>query len=107
MSIADDIRDRRNPFSSRSVTSKAEKARCTHVAKIRRIVEARADERGVILLEALANGPVTVEDAERMTGSTTGAIPVDSPLPWDFIDYAYPKETLLRAHAATMRRLNA
>lgn len=42
MSIADDIRDRRNPFSSRSVTSKAEKARCTHVAKIRRIVEARA-----------------------------------------------------------------
>lgn len=58
MSIADDIRDRRAPPSSRSITSKAEKARRTRVAKIRRIAEARAAAKAL----------TTTDKSEGMAG---------------------------------------
>lgn len=66
---------------------------------------ARSDERGADLLEALTSGPVRVADAERISGSTTGAIDPDAPLPWDFIRTHHDKATLRRAYDAMMRRL--
>jgi len=66
---------------------------------------ARADERGADLLEALASGPVSVSDAERISGSTTGALDPDAPLPWDFVRSHHDKSTARRAYDAMMRRL--
>lgn len=68
-------------------------------------VLARSDERGADLLEALASGSVTISDAERITGSTAGAMDPDSPLPWSFVQTHMPPETLRRAYDVMMRRL--
>ncbi len=68
----------------------------------------RSDERGIDLLEALG-GPrmVTVAEAERICGVTAGPLPVDAPLPWDFIDSYFPRSTLECAHRCTMDQLAA
>jgi hypothetical protein len=68
---------------------------------------ARSDERGADLLEALASGPVSVRDAERISGSTTAALDPDEPLPWDFVRAHHDKATLQRAYDAMMRRFGA
>lgn len=68
-------------------------------------VLARSDVRGADLLEAVAERDVTVIEAERMTGSPTGALDPDASLPWDFIRAHYDQGTLRKAHGAMMRRL--
>lgn len=68
-------------------------------------VLARADERGAHLLEALAEGPVTPDDAALLTGSSYGALDPDAPLPWDFVRPHYPRETLRKAYDVMMSRL--
>jgi hypothetical protein len=67
---------------------------------------ARADERGADLLEALASGPVSVREAERISGATTGPLDPDDPLPWDFVLAHHDKATVRRAYDAMMRRLS-
>lgn len=69
-------------------------------------VLARADERGADLLEALAAGPVTVADAEAITGGTAGALDPDAALPWDFIAAMHPRTTLRAAYDVMVRRLS-
>lgn len=66
---------------------------------------ARSDERGARLIDAHAEREVSVEEAEAMTGSTLGAIPVDANLPWEFIETSMPKETLRKAYGVMMARL--
>lgn len=66
---------------------------------------ARADERGADLLERLAVGPVAVADAERIAGSTTGALDPDAPLPWDWIETDQPRAVIRRAYDVMMARL--
>lgn len=66
---------------------------------------ARADERGADLLEALAAGKVSPTEAEQLSGSTTGALDPDAPLPWDFIEQHHDRGTLRRAYDVMMRRL--
>ena len=56
------------------------------------------------LLERLACGPVSVADAERMTGSTTGALDPDAPVPWEFIATSQSPATLRRAYDVMMAR---
>lgn len=68
-------------------------------------VLARADERGADLLESLADGPVTPEDAERIAGTTYGPLDPDAPLPWDFVRQHYPREKLRKAYDVMMERL--
>lgn len=68
---------------------------------------ARADERGAGLLEALADGPVTPDEATRIAGVGYGALDPDAPLPWDFVQQHYPRETLRKAYDVMMRRLEA
>jgi hypothetical protein len=68
-------------------------------------VLARSDERGADLLELISTGGrVGASDAERVTGSTAGALDPDAPLPWDFIAQYYDRSVLRRAYAAVMRR---
>lgn len=68
-------------------------------------VLARSDERGADLLELIATGArVSIETAERVTGSTTGALDPDAPLPWDFVGQHYGRPVLRRAYDAAMRR---
>lgn len=68
-------------------------------------VLARADERGADLLEALAERTVSVEEAERITGTTCGELDPDAPLPWDFVQQHYDRPTLRRAYNVMMARL--
>lgn len=68
-------------------------------------VLARSDERGAALLEALAAGRVTVQDAERITGTTEGALDPDAPLPWDFVRTTHDKSVLRRAYDVMQSRL--
>ena len=70
-------------------------------------VLSRADERGALLLEALADGPVPLRQAEAIACSTAGTLDPDGPLPWDFVRQHYPRETLRRAYDAMMRRLDS
>ena len=68
-------------------------------------VLARSDARGAALLDRLSDGPVLVDDAIAITGSTDRALNPDDPLPWDFIATGYPRATLRRAYDVMMRRL--
>jgi radical SAM superfamily enzyme YgiQ (UPF0313 family) len=72
--------------------------RTNDMAKICTILS-RADERGAVLLEALG-GPkiVTVEEAERICGTSFGELDPTSPLPWDFIDSDFPRPILEREY---------
>lgn len=65
----------------------------------------RADERGADLLEALARGRVTPDEAVRLTGSPYGALDPDAPLPWDFVRQHYGRDVLRRAYDVMVRRL--
>jgi len=67
-------------------------------------VLARSDERGADLLEALAAGAVSVENAEKITGATCGPIALDASLPWDFVRSPL-SGSLRRAHEVFTRRL--
>jgi len=78
--------------------------RTDEMAKVCTILS-RADERGADLLEAMADGKVTVERAEAITGRGCGQIDPDSPLPWDFIHQHYGRDVLRRAYDVMMRRL--
>lgn len=49
-------------------------------------VLARSDERGALLLERMADGYVSADTAESITGAQYREIDVHSQLPWDFID---------------------
>lgn len=69
-------------------------------------VLARSDERGADLLEALAGGPVSILDAERITGATAGQMDPDAPVPWSFVRTHMPPETLRRAYDVMMSRLH-
>lgn len=66
---------------------------------------ARADERGADLLEALARGRVTPDNAVALTGSPYGALDPDAPTPWDFVQQHYGRDVLRRAYDVMMRRL--
>lgn len=65
---------------------------------------ARADERGADLIEAVAARSVSPAEAQRIAGVGAGALDPDAPLPWDFVQHAYPRDALRRAYAAAMRR---
>jgi radical SAM superfamily enzyme YgiQ (UPF0313 family) len=67
---------------------------------------ARSDERGADLLEALAAGRVSPEQAERIAGTTNGALDPDAPLPWDFVRQWQPKATLRKAYDVMISRLS-
>jgi hypothetical protein len=66
---------------------------------------ARSDRRGAALLEALEKSRVTPDEAAAISGATHGALDPDAPLPWDWIEHAYPRRTLRRAYDVMMRRL--
>lgn len=66
---------------------------------------ARSDTRGARLLLALDHGPVTPDEAQAITGAPYGALDPDAPLPWDWIQYAYPRPILRRAYDVMMARL--
>lgn len=68
-------------------------------------VLSRSDRRGADLLEAFAAGPVSLTDAERITGATRGALDPDAPLPWDFVRQHYGRDVLRQAYDVMMRRL--
>lgn len=68
-------------------------------------VLARSDERGAALIEAMADGAVSVRDAERITGSTCGQIDPDVGLPWSFVRTHVDPATLRRAYDVMMSRL--
>ena len=78
--------------------------RTDDVAKICTLL-ARCDERGADLLCMMRARHVTPAEAAQTVGTTWGALPVDAPLPWDFIVTPYQKSTLERAFAAFCRRL--
>lgn len=66
---------------------------------------ARSDRRGAALLEALEKQRVTPDEAVAISGSSHGALDPDTPLPWDWIEHAYPRRALRRAYDVMMRRL--
>lgn len=68
-------------------------------------VLARSDERGAALLEALADGTVTLVEAERITGTTAGSLDPDDSLPWDFVRQYHGRDVLRRAYDVMMLRL--
>lgn len=65
----------------------------------------RADERGANLLEAMADGIVSPEDAATITGSPYGDLEPDAPLPWDFVRQHHGRDVLRRAYDVMMGRL--
>lgn len=66
----------------------------------------RSDARGVDLIEAMGGEKmITPPEAERVLGVGFGQLPIDAPLPWDFIDAPYTPEQLRRAYSVMMRRL--
>jgi hypothetical protein len=66
---------------------------------------ARSDARGADLIEAAQTCLVSPDVAERITGSTSGELDPDAPLPWDFVVHHYGRDVLRRAYAAMNRRL--
>lgn len=79
--------------------------RTNQMAQITTILS-RSDEQGVDLLDAMGgNQMVSVADAERLTGTTAGPLPLDAALPWDFVGAWSSRELLAKVHAAVMRRL--
>lgn len=68
-------------------------------------VLARSDERGADLLEHMSERRVTPDEAAEIAGVGHGALDPDAPLPWDFIQQHYPKETLRRAYDVMISRL--
>lgn len=77
----------------------------TDAAALTCAVLARADERGADLLEAIADRRVTPDEAAEIAGVGYGELDPDAPLPWDFVQQHYPRETLRRAYDVMMRRL--
>lgn len=65
----------------------------------------RADDRGADLIEAMGRGRVSVPEAERIAGQTAGVLPLDTALPWDFVETGYGPAALRRAHQVMMDRL--
>lgn len=66
---------------------------------------ARSDERGARLIEAYADGAISVDAAQEMTGSTLGEIDLDAELPWDFVTTHMPKDRVRKAYEVMMDRL--
>jgi hypothetical protein len=56
-------------------------------------------------MKAYADGPVSLELAMEATGTHARELDPAAPLPWDFVQHAYPRATLERAHSVMMRRL--
>jgi radical SAM superfamily enzyme YgiQ (UPF0313 family) len=71
------------------------------------ILSRSAGEGAARLLEALADGPVTVTAAGDLAGATAGPLDPDSALPWDFIAAAHPRATLRRAYDVMLGRLGS
>jgi hypothetical protein len=69
-------------------------------------VLARSDERGALLLEAMAEDTVTPEQASQITGAPIGPIDPDAALPWDFIRTQFAKPVLRRAYDVMLGRLS-
>jgi hypothetical protein len=67
-------------------------------------VLARADARAVDVLARIPD--VSADDAAQIAGTGYGAIDPDAPLPWDWIDHAYPRPVLRRGHDAVRRMLD-
>lgn len=80
------------------------KGRTDEVARLCAVLS-RADERGADLIAAMADRRVSAKEAQSIAGATWGEIPLDSPLPWDFVRQWQPKEVLAKAHGAMMRKL--
>lgn len=79
--------------------------RSDDVAKICTVL-ARADRRGVDLLDAIGVRRVTPNEAAKIAGSCYLSIDPDVSLPWDWIRHTYPKSVLRRGYESVIRRLS-
>ena len=70
-------------------------------------VLSRSDRRGADLLDALAAGPVTPDQAVKIAGIGYGTIDPGAPLSWDFVKQFYGKDVLRKAYDVMMSRLSS
>jgi hypothetical protein len=58
-----------------------------------------------LICKALADGPVSPSRAAEIAGVGHGTLDPDAPLPWEFIDSTYGRDTLQKAYEVMMSRL--
>ena len=80
--------------------------RTNFMAAATTILARATPQGGARVLEAMAHLPLPSLPALReMAEAHEGPLDVSRPLPWGFIDYAYPENTLRKAYENTVRKL--